>query len=156
MAEVVPLALLLDVVEDHHGGHEVGHLAGGQEVEVGPRVLAPVAVHPVKLQLHLGSRSYLNIKNSENMKVLSFPFLSEKVVLEGIIEEQVCWKNRVSYLFSAPEYTEYRQKSFGTVKKTNCIHLATKRNRLWGLGKKEIFWMKRKFFIIMLRAPISN
>ena len=124
MAEVVPLALLLDVVEDHHGGHEVGHLAGGQEVEVGPRVLASVSVHPVKLQLHLGSRSYLNIKNSENMKVLSFPFLSEKVVLEGIIEEQVCWKNRVSYLFSAPEYTEYRQKSFRTGKKTNCIHLA--------------------------------
>ena len=65
MAEVVPLALLLDVVEDHHGGHEVGHLAGGQEVEVGPRVLAPVAVHPVQLQLHLGSRSYLNIKMNE-------------------------------------------------------------------------------------------
>ena len=36
---------------DHDGGHEVGHLPGGQEVEVHPGVPAPVAVHPLQLEL---------------------------------------------------------------------------------------------------------
>ena len=51
VAEVVPLALVLHVVEDHHGSHEVGHLPRGEEVEVGPGVSPPVSVHPLQLQL---------------------------------------------------------------------------------------------------------
>lgn len=48
--QVVPLALLLDVVEDHDGRDEVDHLAGGQEVEVRPAVPSSVAVGPVQAE----------------------------------------------------------------------------------------------------------
>ena len=50
VAQVVSLALVLHVVQNHHGRHEVGHLPGGEEVEVGPGVSPPVAVHPLQLE----------------------------------------------------------------------------------------------------------
>ena len=51
VAQVVSLALVLHVVQNHHGRHEVGHLPRGEEVEVGPGVSPPVSVHPLQLQL---------------------------------------------------------------------------------------------------------
>ena len=54
VAQVVPLALVLHVVQDHHGCNEVSHLACWEEVEVSPGVSTTVAVHPFQLQLARG------------------------------------------------------------------------------------------------------
>ena len=41
---VVALHLIVDVIQHHHPGHDVDHLAGGQQVEVVTTVLAAVTV----------------------------------------------------------------------------------------------------------------
>ena len=51
VSQVVSLALFLQVLQDHHRGHEVDDLPRGQDVQVGPGVLAPVSVHPFKFQV---------------------------------------------------------------------------------------------------------
>lgn len=47
VSQVVSLRALLVVEEDDHGGDEVDDLPGGQQVDVGPAVFAPVAVPDV-------------------------------------------------------------------------------------------------------------
>lgn len=48
VSQVVSLRALLVVEEDDHGGDEVDDLAGGQQVDVGPAVFAPVAVPDIR------------------------------------------------------------------------------------------------------------
>lgn len=54
VSQVVSLRALLVVEEDDHGGDEVDNLPGGQQVDVGPAVFAPVAVPDIRQ-----SRTYL-------------------------------------------------------------------------------------------------
>jgi len=44
------LAVLFGVEEDDHGRHEVDHLAGRQQVQVGAGVFAAIAVHPFQFR----------------------------------------------------------------------------------------------------------
>ena len=69
VAQVVPLALVLHVVENHHGGHEVGHLPRGEEVEVGPGVPASVAVDP--LQLELAGRGGVHLGHAVGLQLVA-------------------------------------------------------------------------------------
>ena len=59
VSEIVSLAVLLRVEEDDNGRDEVDHLAGRQQVQVGARVFASIAVHPFQLRLLVRRRRHL-------------------------------------------------------------------------------------------------
>lgn len=44
VAQIVALSLLLHVVKDGHGSHEIDNLSRGQQEKVGPAVTAPIPV----------------------------------------------------------------------------------------------------------------
>ena len=52
---VMPLGLGLGAVEDGEAGHVVDNLPGRETVEVGPGVLAAVAVNPLQTWLNIRS-----------------------------------------------------------------------------------------------------
>ena len=53
VTQVMSLAMLFSVEEDHNGRHEVHDFACGQQVQVGPGVPPSVAVNPLKLGLEV-------------------------------------------------------------------------------------------------------
>jgi hypothetical protein len=44
VTEVMPLHLLLHVVKNDNGSHEVNHFSGGQQVQIAPRIASTVAI----------------------------------------------------------------------------------------------------------------
>lgn len=56
VSDVVPLRLLVDIVQNDDGRHEVSHLAGRQLINVRSAILAAIPVHPVELELFAGRR----------------------------------------------------------------------------------------------------
>lgn len=71
VSQVVSLRALLVVEEDDHGGDEVDDLAGGQQVDVGPAVFAPVAVPDIRQ-----SRKHL-LNTASNLLLLLQPHWSD-------------------------------------------------------------------------------
>ena len=56
VASVMPLGLRLRAVEDGEAGHIVDNLPGREAVEVGPSVLAAVAVNPLQTGVNIRSQ----------------------------------------------------------------------------------------------------
>lgn len=54
MSNVVSLGLLVDIVENDNSSHKIGHLAGGQLVQIGATIFATVSVHPIQFELFAG------------------------------------------------------------------------------------------------------
>ena len=55
VTSVMPLGLRLGAVEDSEAGHVVDNLPGREAVEVGPGVLAAVAINPLQTGVNIGS-----------------------------------------------------------------------------------------------------
>ena len=61
VTSVMPLGLRLGAVEDSEAGHVVDNLPSWEAVEVGPGVLAAVAINPLQTGVNIGSWGLQNI-----------------------------------------------------------------------------------------------
>ena len=61
VTSVMPLGLRLGAVEDSEAGHVVDNLPGREAVEVGPGVLAAVAINPLQTGVNIWSWGLQNI-----------------------------------------------------------------------------------------------
>ena len=59
VTKIVSLRVFLGVEQDHDGSHEVDHLTGRKQVQVGPGILASIAVDPLQLRLLVWGRGHL-------------------------------------------------------------------------------------------------
>ena len=69
VSTIVPLNLIVDIVEHHHGSNEVNDLAGRQQEQIVPAVLAAVAVSVSgqKQQLHISARTTIEHRSTKHI-----------------------------------------------------------------------------------------
>ena len=79
VTSVMSLGLTLRTVQHHQAGHVVADLSSGQTVQVGPRVLPPVAVGPLQARRHVRGLG-LNIESDSIVRLGAWGSLTSVLI----------------------------------------------------------------------------